>query len=63
MFWGSTDGDVFADYIEKLLPHCGRWLESNLVLVIDNASSHHTERFKTMYYNAGVSPLLKESLL
>jgi hypothetical protein len=43
VFQGSTDSDVFEDYIEQLLPHCGRWPEPESVLVMDNASFHRTE--------------------
>lgn len=54
VYQGSTDGDVFADYVEQLLPHCGRWPEPKSVLVMDNASFHHTERLEQMCYDAGV---------
>jgi DDE superfamily endonuclease len=43
---GPTNSDVFEDFIEQLLPHCGRWPEPNSVLVMNNASFHHTERLK-----------------
>jgi len=51
---GSTDGEVFEDFIEQLLPHCGRWPERNSVLVMDNASFHRTERIKQLCHKAGV---------
>ncbi|RYO29315.1 hypothetical protein AA0113_g12065 [Alternaria arborescens] len=51
---GSTDSAVFEDYIEQLLPHCGRWPEPKSVLVMDNASFHHTERLEQMCCDAGV---------
>jgi hypothetical protein len=50
LFTGSA---VFGDYIEQLLQHCGRWPELNSVLVMDNASFHHTERNEQMYADAG----------
>ena len=53
-FQGSTDSDVFEDFIEQLLPHCGRWPEPESVLVMDNASFHRTERIEQMCADAGV---------
>jgi hypothetical protein len=46
VFQGSTDSAVFEDYVEQLLPHYGRWPEPKSVLVMDNASFHHTERLE-----------------
>ncbi|CCD51182.1 hypothetical protein BofuT4_P085440.1 [Botrytis cinerea T4] len=43
VFQGFTDSTLFEDFIEQLLPLCGRWPEPNSVLVMDNASFHHTE--------------------
>jgi transposase len=54
VFQGTTDSAVFEDYIEQLLQHCGRWPEPNSVLVMDNASFHHTERIAQMCADAGV---------
>jgi transposase len=54
VFQGSTDADIFADFIEQLLQHCGRWPEPKSVLVMDNASFHHSERIEEMCCNAGV---------
>jgi transposase len=51
---GSTDGAVFEEFIEQLLPFCGRWPEPKSVLVMDNASFHHTERIEQMCHDAGV---------
>jgi transposase len=45
---------VFEDFIEHLLPSCSRWPERNSVLVMDNASIHHSERVKQMCCDAGV---------
>jgi hypothetical protein len=44
VFPGSTDTDTFEDFIDPLLHHCGRWLEPEPVLVMDNASIYHSER-------------------
>jgi len=54
VFQGSTDSAVFEDFLEQLLPLCGKWPEPKSVLVMDNASFHHTERITQMCYNAGV---------
>ncbi len=40
---GSTDSEVFEDFIEQLLQHCGRWPEPKSVLIMDNASFHRTD--------------------
>ncbi|KAF4209653.1 hypothetical protein CNMCM5878_005039 [Aspergillus fumigatiaffinis] len=54
VFQGSTDASVFEDFIEELLHHCGRWPEPKSVLVMDNASFHHSERLEQMCAEAGV---------
>jgi transposase len=54
VFQGPTNSDVFEDFIEQLLPHCGRWPQPHSVLVMDNASFHYTERIKQLCTNAGV---------
>jgi transposase len=54
VFQGSTDGEVFEDFIEQLLPHCGRWPKPKSVLIMDNASFHRTERIEQLCYEAGV---------
>jgi transposase len=54
VFQGSTDGAVFEDFIELLLPLCGRWPEPKSVLVMDNVSFHRTVRIKQMCNEAGV---------
>lgn len=48
IFRGSTDAVIFEDFIEQLLHHCGRWPEPKPVLVMDNASFHHSERLERM---------------
>ena len=45
---------MFEEFIEQLLPFCGRWLEPKSVLVMDNASFYHTERIEQMCHDAGV---------
>ena len=56
-FWvyeGSTDAEMFECFIETLLPYCGKWPEPKSVLVMDNASFHHSERMQQMCDDAGV---------
>lgn len=54
VFQGSTDAAVFEEFLEQLLPLCGRWPEPKSVLVMDNASFHHTERIEQMCHDVGV---------
>ncbi|OQE62925.1 hypothetical protein PENNAL_c0256G04169 [Penicillium nalgiovense] len=54
VFQGSTDASVFEDFIEQLLRHCGKWPEPKSVLVMDNASFHHSDRIEQMCSEAGV---------
>ncbi|KAI2734408.1 hypothetical protein DTO013E5_9997 [Penicillium roqueforti] len=54
IFRGSTDATVFEDFIDQLLRHCGRWPEPKSVLVMDNASFHHSGRIAQMCADAGV---------
>jgi transposase len=51
---GSTDGELFADFIKELSPMCGRWPEPNSVLVMDNASFHQGASIKELCDEAGV---------
>ena len=44
---------MFEDFIEQL-QHRGKWPEPNSVLVMDNASFHHSARIKEMCSRAGV---------
>jgi hypothetical protein len=54
VYQGSTDSDLFEDFIAKLLHHCGRYPEPKSVIVIDNASWHHSEKIIQMCRDAGV---------
>jgi transposase len=54
VFQGSTDGPVFEDYIEQLLHHCQPYPKPRSVLVMDNASFHHSERIRQMCSDTGV---------
>jgi transposase len=54
VFQGSTDSEVFEDFMQQLLPLCGRWPEPKSVIIMDNASFHHTDRVTQMCNDAGV---------
>jgi transposase len=54
VFQGTTDSAIYEDFIEQLIHHCGRWPEPKSVLVMDNASFHHSDRIEKMCCNAGV---------
>lgn len=54
VFQGSTDASVFEDFIKELLHHCGKWPEPKSVLVMDNASFHHSEGIEQICSQAGV---------
>lgn len=45
---------MFEDFIRELLQHCGRFPAPKSVLVMDNASIHHSEALKRMCSDAGV---------
>lgn len=57
IFKGSTDTVFFESFIKQLLQHCGKWPEPKSVLVMDNASFHHSDRIKQLYSDAGVKLL------
>lgn len=57
IFKGSTDASFFESFIEQLLQHCGKWPEPKSVLVMDNASFHHSDRIKQLCSDAGVKLL------
>lgn len=57
VFRGPTDAVLFEDFIDRLLRHCGRWPEPKSVLVMDDASFHHSERVAQMCADAGVKLL------
>ncbi|KAM0714702.1 hypothetical protein Q7P37_009719 [Cladosporium fusiforme] len=54
VYQGTTDSFVFEQYIRELLLHCGRWPQPKSVLVMDNASFHHTPNIRQMCNDAGV---------
>jgi hypothetical protein len=40
VYEGSTDTEIFENFIEELLPYCGPWPARASVLIMDNASLH-----------------------
>lgn len=54
VFQGSTDHAVFEDFIAELLGLCNPWPERNSVLVMDNASFHHSKTLEKMCADAGI---------
>jgi transposase len=54
VFQGLMDSEVFEDFIEQLLQHCGRFPALKSVLVMDNASFHHSEHVKQLCSDVGV---------
>ncbi|MGI4852149.1 MAG: IS630 family transposase [Janthinobacterium lividum] len=55
VYTGTTDTEVFAAWIEeKLLPRCSRFPAPRSVVVMDNASIHHSERITELFEEAGV---------
>jgi transposase len=57
IFKGSTDAVLFESFIEQLLQHYGSWPEPKSVLIIDNASFHHSDRVKQLCSDTGVKLL------
>jgi hypothetical protein len=51
---GSTDAHIFEKFIEGPRRHCGRWPEPKPVLVMGNASFHHSEWIRQLCSDAGV---------
>ena len=51
---GSTNSDVFENYIRELLKYCRPYPEPKSVLIMDNASFHHAQEIKQLCDAAGV---------
>ena len=54
VYKGSTNTEIFENFIEELLPYCGSWPKKYSVLVMDNASIHHSDKIQQMSDDAGV---------
>lgn len=57
IYQGSTDAPFFNDFILELLQFCGRYPGPRSVLVMDNATWHHSEELQQICDNAGVKLL------
>ena len=57
VFEGTTTGAVFEDFIRELLPMCSPWPGRRSVLIMDNASIHHSAGVKQMCLDARVKLL------
>jgi transposase len=57
IFQGSINSNIFSDFIEQLLQHCGKWPEPKSVLVMDNASFHRSEKIEQLCTDARVKLL------
>lgn len=54
VYEGSTDSRVFEDFIEELLPYCGKWPNPRSSLIMDNASFHHSKIMQQLCDDAGL---------
>jgi transposase len=48
IYQGSTNAALFGEFINRLLHHCGRFPGPRSVLIVDNASFHHSDRLEQM---------------
>jgi transposase len=54
VYQGTTDSDCFKDFIAQLLYYCSRYPEPKSVIVMNNASWHHSEKVIQMCRDAEV---------
>lgn len=54
VYEGGTDAAWFEDFVEQLLHHCRPYPEPKSVLVMDNATIHHSPRVRELCEAAGV---------
>jgi transposase len=54
VYQGLTNSSLFEDFIAQLLHHCGRYPEPKSVIVMNNASWHHSEKIIEMCRAVGV---------
>jgi hypothetical protein len=53
VYEGSTDTEIFENFIEELLPFCRPFPAPRSVLIMDNASFHYSEKIEQMCDDAG----------
>ena len=54
VYQGSTDSAIFNDFIMELVQYCGKYPGPRSVIVMDNASIHHSEELRLICEYAGV---------
>jgi transposase len=54
VYQGLINSDLFEDFIAQLLHHYSRYPKPKSIIVMDNASWHHSEKIMQMYRDAGV---------
>jgi transposase len=55
IYKGATDAATFEAFLENiLLPRCGKYPAKNSVIIMDNATIHHSERIPQLCADAGV---------
>ena len=54
VYEGSTDAEILEGFIEELLPYCAKRPNPKSVLIMDNASFHHSEKIQQLCDNMGV---------
>lgn len=54
VYTGTTDAERFLTFCEHLVSKCDRYPLPNSVVVMDNASIHHSEEVEALFARAGV---------
>lgn len=55
IYRGATNTSIFEDFVKNiLLPKCGKYPAKNSVIIMDNASIHHSETIRQLCADAGV---------
>jgi transposase len=54
VYEGSTDTEIFENFVQELFPYCGKCPAQKSVLIMDNASFHRSDKIQQMCDDAGV---------
>jgi len=54
VYEGSTNTEIFENFVEELLLYCGRWPAPKSVLIMDNISFHRSDKIQQMYDDKAV---------